>query len=133
MNNKILGHYSLGFSLPFLKKLIVENQIFLQTFTVNKPLISNDKDCNSIILFPKLTSGFTQMFRGSNQGSLSDLICHTSAEINILFVLAFVICFGLFFFLRGQQDSIEIAIIPMIIFIIIAALIKMLEILIYGF
>ncbi len=133
MNHKFIGHYSLGFSLPFLKKLIVENQIFLQIYPLNEAMVNNTKDCNYIVFYPKITTGMIQSFGWLNQGSMSHQICHASAGISILFVLGFSICLVLFFLRREEQRSIEKAVLPMIIVVIIGGLIKMLEILIYGF
>ena len=133
MNHKFIGHYSLGFSLPFLKKLIVENQIFLQTFSWDETMVNNAEDCNSIIFFPKITTGAIKSFGWVDQGSINNQICNASTGISVLFVLAFLICLGLFFFRRKQQRSLENAITPLIILIVSGGLVKMLEILIYGF
>ena len=133
MNPKFIGHYSFGFSLPFLKKLIVENPIFLQTYPLNETAINNAQDCNSIIFYPKITTGVIKTFGWVSQGSLNNQICNAGTGISVLLVLAFLICFGLFFFKRKQQRSIEDALFPMMILIVSGGLLKMLEILIYGF
>ena len=133
MNSKFIGHYSFGLSLPFLKKLIIENQIFLQTYPLNETAINNGEDCNSIIFFPKITTGLVKSFDWFNQGSINHRICQASSKMNLLFILAFLICFGLFSFFWKQQNLIETAKNTMIIFVIIVVLVKMLEILIYGF
>ncbi len=133
MNHKFIGHYSFGFSLPFLKKLIVENQILLQTFTWDESMVDNAQDCNSIIFYPKITTGVIKSFGWVSQGSLNNKICNAGTGISVLLVLAFLVCFGLFFFKRKQQRSIEDALFPMMILIVSGGLLKMLEILIYGF
>ncbi len=133
MNSKIIGHYCLEFPISFLEKLIIKNQIFLQTYSLNETVINNGENCDSIIFFPKITTGLIQMFGGINRDSMNHQICNASARINILFILAFLIYLSLFFFFWKQRNLIETVITPIILFIIIAVLIKILEILIYGF
>ena len=131
MNSKIIGHYSLGLSLPFLKKLIVENQIFLQIFTSDETVINNAEDCNSFMFYPKFTTLFIQMLRWFNQERMSYQICNASTGISILFILAFLICLGLFFFEWKEEGSIGKTINLMIAVIISPVLIKIFEILIF--
>ena len=58
----------------YLKKLIVENQILLQTFTWDETMVNNAQDCSSIIFYPKITTGVIKSFSWAPRGAICNAL-----------------------------------------------------------